>query len=594
MKKLYWLLTVIVLSVLFFQCQKELHYAGGPDTGVSVAPDPINASLQGNITDENDQPAAGVTVTAGTVAAITDANGYFRFTDATLDKNTTLVTAAKDGYYKGYRVFAATSGCNQVVIKLIKKDLAGTVASSSGGEAKLLNGAIVKLPAGGIVNASSNSDYSGDVKVYASYINPASSDISKIIPGSLVANSKEGKRVTLQSYGMLAVELSSTNGEKLQIKSGSTATLTIPIASASITSAPATIPLWYVDETTGIWQEEGTATKQGNNYVGEVKHFSYWNCDYPYASANVSFTLQTSDGLPLVNTYVEIKPTGSDSAQGGLAHGYTDSLGQVKGLVPANKTLQIVVYNTCSSAIYSQDISPVTSSTELGIIQVSGNTSSVVTFTGTLLDCSNQPISDGYALINVSGIIHYASTDASGKFSTTYVSCSSILPTATIMGVDKVALQQSSETTVTVATPLTDVGNLIACGSAVEQSYINYKLDDSTFNLTTLNMDSVIGYTNGDINHTTYIYGFPNSGITSDYFYFSIYNADATGTFPVVEFQPNRNYSVTTMEQPFTVTLTNFPASVGEYYEGSLSGKFTDVSSVLHTVTATFKIRRSN
>jgi hypothetical protein len=86
-----------------------------------------------------------------------------------------------------------------------------------------------------------------------------------------MADDKNGARVTLASFGMMAVELESASAEKLQIKSGSVATLTTPIPASAQANAPATIALWSVNEQTGIWKEEGTATKNGNVYVGDVK-----------------------------------------------------------------------------------------------------------------------------------------------------------------------------------------------------------------------------------------------------------------------------------------------------------------------------------
>ena len=55
--------------------------------------------------------------------------------------------------------------------------------------------------------------------------------------------------------------------------------MSIPVGSTQTSSAPAEIPLWYFDETNGVWKEEGKATLQGNEYVGEVSHFTFWNCD---------------------------------------------------------------------------------------------------------------------------------------------------------------------------------------------------------------------------------------------------------------------------------------------------------------------------
>ena len=48
---------------------------------------------------------------------------------------------------------------------------------------------------------------------------------------------------------------------------------------------PATFPLYHLNETTGRWTQEGTATLQtdpatgAKYYEGTVSHFSTWNAD---------------------------------------------------------------------------------------------------------------------------------------------------------------------------------------------------------------------------------------------------------------------------------------------------------------------------
>jgi hypothetical protein len=134
MRSVYRLLLLAILPVLFYQCQRELSYVGTGDPGQVVLPSPLTANLQGNVLDENGQPAANVAIQVGTETTITDTKGYFRINNAALDKNAALVTAEKTGYFKALRSFSATSGTNQVVIKLIKKDLGGTVNGTSGGD----------------------------------------------------------------------------------------------------------------------------------------------------------------------------------------------------------------------------------------------------------------------------------------------------------------------------------------------------------------------------------------------------------------------------------------------------------------------------
>jgi hypothetical protein len=162
------ILLIISCSVLFYQCQKETSFSLGTNTTGQVgSSSPLKANLQGNILDETGQPAANVTITAGTDITVTDDKGYFRINGASVDKNATLVKADKTGYFPAFRSFSATSGTNQVVIKLIKKNLGGTVDAANGGNVSLSNGTKISLPANGIVKASDNSSYTGVVNVYA-------------------------------------------------------------------------------------------------------------------------------------------------------------------------------------------------------------------------------------------------------------------------------------------------------------------------------------------------------------------------------------------------------------------------------------------
>jgi hypothetical protein len=77
----------------------------------------------------------------------------------------------------------------------------------------------------------------------------------------------------------------------------------------------------------------------------------------------LSATVKTTTGQPLVNAWVVITADKSNSA-----FGYTDSLGQVSGLVPAGTSLVFEVRDNCGAAIYSQNIGPYNENAELGTI----------------------------------------------------------------------------------------------------------------------------------------------------------------------------------------------------------------------------------
>jgi hypothetical protein len=587
MRSVYRFLILAILPFLFYQCQREVSYIGTGDPGQVVLPSPLTAHLQGNVFDENGQPASNVTIKVGTEIEVTDAKGYFRINNAPLDKNTALVTAEKIGYFKAYRSFSATSGTNQVVIKLIKKNLGGTVTGASGGDVSLSNGTKISLPANGIVKASDNSNYIGTVNVYAAYIDPTASDILDRVPGSFMANDKDGKRVLLSSYGMMAVELESSTGEKLQIKSGNTATLTSPIPSAAQSSAPETIALWYVDETTGLWKEEGTATKQGSNYVGTVQHFTYWNCDVPVQTVTLSANFKTANGQPLVNASIVIRPTTGNYY--GSAHGYTDSLGQINGPVPANMNLVLQVMDGCGGPVYSQNIGPYSESINLGTMTVPSTTPGVITVKGKLTNCSGANVTNGYAIVSINNWVRYAKVDGSGNFTTNYVLCNINGLNAQALGVDEAAQQQGNITSLPVISPITDFGTISACGT-VSTETIDYTLDGTNYHFGT--SDSLLAYSMdsaGTATDFTYIMG----AKSPNFLQFNINTtAQTAGSYKLTTLSV-QNYFQNTLVQPFNVNLTSYATSAGQFYEGSFTGQFKDGSNVTHNISCTFRVRRT-
>jgi hypothetical protein len=575
---------LLVLSILGFNCQKELSFQGDPGNSGNK----IKATIQGNILDENGQPADGVSIQIGTATVITNAKGYFRITNVSVEENAALVKAEKPGYFKAYRVFTATKGVNQVVIKLIKKVSAGNFMAGSGGDVTLSNGTKISLPANGVMTAS-GAAYSGSVNIYASYIDPTRTDIIDLLPGSFLARDKDDKEVILTSYGMLAVELESNSGEKLQVATGSAATLTIPIPASAQASAPASIPMWYVDEQTGIWKEEGIANKTGSDYIAQVKHFTYWNCDIPGPTVNFTAKFVTSHGVPLVNTCIVIRPVGGF---GNSAHGYTDSLGQVSGPIPANMNLVLEVIGACYNGIYSQNIGPFSSNINMGTITVPNGNPAIVTVKGKLVNCNNAPVTNGYAIIYYDNFTRYSNVNANGEFSTAFASCNTVPSNCQVIGVDLGAQQQGIAVTTVVTVPETNTGTIAACGTSTQQ-YINYSVDGNSYSISTAANDTMLlssTVPSQPMLYQTFIYG---HHMINGNIYFTFDNNGVPGPYPLNHLEV-LNYNRIALIAPFDVSLTNFPQA-GQFYEGNFSGQFRDSSDLvpIHTVNCSFRIRRN-
>ncbi|RYD89314.1 MAG: carboxypeptidase regulatory-like domain-containing protein, partial [Sphingobacteriales bacterium] len=421
-KKFYSFFILLVLASFNFQCKQESSTINTPQPpGNPVNPDPVTANLQGNVVDENGNPASGVTVQVGAKTTTSNANGFFRIEQAGLDKQSSVVTVQKNGYFKAYRSFCATNGTNQVEIKLVKKTNAGTIASASGGTVTLPDGTKITLPAAGVVKQGSTTAYSGNILVYATYLDPSSADISQTIPGSMMGDDKNGNRTTLQSFGLISVELESAAGEKLQMATGKKAQLTVAIPSSLQTSAPSTISMWYVDEQTGIWKEEGTATKTGTNYVGEVSHFTFWGLNVSGPAVLLTATLKNAQNVLLPYTTVRIKRMVNGVANYGMA--ITDSLGQVSGLVPKDVVMDFQVMDYCSNIAYSQSIGPFTANTSLSVINANIPANYSLMVKGTAVNCNGQPIANAQVTVTRNYQQWYLRTNSTGEFQLNTLHC---------------------------------------------------------------------------------------------------------------------------------------------------------------------------
>jgi len=366
-------IAITVLIVILPACQKTYIENDTSSPPATI----VTASVSGHIADLNDVAISNAVVEAGSSTTTTDVNGRFTLKDVQLDKDAGFVKVRKAGYFTGSRTFLVNSrATNNIKIQLIPKAISAIIASSSGGNVDVTGGAKLNFNGSSFVNAASSAPYSGNVSVSAYYLNPADGNFNEYMPGDLRGVNTSRKEILVKPFGMMLVELNDAGGEKLQLAKSKTATVTIPIVPALQAAAPATTALWYFEESKGIWKEEGTATKQGNNYVGSVSHFSFWTAGQLTQSVTLraTFTMDTS-GIAYANKLVTLSRVDLTTVTG-----YTDSTGTVSGLVPANETLTIKVFNDCKENVYSLNIGPFSADTALGSTSIAnGNCYSVDT-----------------------------------------------------------------------------------------------------------------------------------------------------------------------------------------------------------------------
>lgn len=602
-----FLLTALMLAstLLFFSCQKEINENIDPPGNTVTPPDlttKVNsAKVSGFVTDENNDPVTGASVKVGTRTTTTDEYGYFEVKNVEVVKNAATVTVSQPGYFPGIKTYIAAADKSAFFrIKLIPKNITGTVNGGSGGLVTLSNGLSISFPANAVVNEASGAAYSGQVNVAAYWINPTSDDLNSEMPGDLRALNADGAMQFLTTYGMAAVELTGASGEKLQIADGKKATLTMPIPTSILSSAPASIALWHFDEAKGLWIEEGQASKNGSNYVGEVSHFSFWNCDVPANFVQFNCTIVDADGEPIPYAGVKISVVSNPQ---NAAWGYTDSTGYVGGAIPANANLLLEVYAffNCGNAVYSQNFTTTNVNVSLGTITISNSSTSTANITGTITDCSNAPVSNGAIIMLNNGQYSRYPLSGPGSFDFNVILCNSSSLNAEFIGEDYAGGQQSPSLAHTITAGSNPIGNLQACGTQIAE-FINITVDGNNSNYTAPADSMGYSVNTQSLPSTINIYGMSVrniGGVTSTLFSnfaFTESGIAAGSTQSLTQFSnsvPGSTSGQYIISTPINVNITEY-GPVGQFVAGNFSGTVT-IAGTTNTanISCNFRVRRT-
>lgn len=551
----------------------------------------VSRNFHGQILDTSGNPISNATVSIGSSSVQTNSNGLFNIQNVTVKEKFAYVKVSKTGFVDGSRVIIPTPGDNRINVMLIPNTTTATINSGTNSEVALPNGTKVKFD-GAFKDANGNI-YSGIVQVGLYHLKPSNTYLNQIMPGSLLASNSNGDTKILETFGMLHVELKGSSGQKLNLANGHSAEVTFEIDPTQLSSSPQTIPLWSFDEAIGMWKEEGSATKVGNKYVGNVSHFSWWNCDAPFDQCNLTITVNNNSGLPVSNLNVEIiRP----SQQYGT-NGITNASGQVSGIIPANETLTIKIKDYCGNVFYTSSIGPFStnSSNVLPIIILNPSSISTVNIVGTLKTCSNNNVTNGLVkLVNPNTSNYFSAIIqpvSNGAFSF-YTSVCGTSQVFNLIGEDYTNLQTTDIINFTATAPTTNIGVINACNTINE--FITYQVDNNPVNYIFTGINTS---TNGPVGNGLYIG--TNINLPS-YFSLSGFNINSIGAYTTssfsMQFSVVASGSLTTLNSSnvnnVQLVISQFGA-IGGYIDFTINGNYTD-STGNHTISGTAHVIRDN
>jgi hypothetical protein len=265
-----------------------------------------------------------VTVHLGSQRTTTNEQGWYIFSDVG-GTGPLVVRGEREGHVSAAETLEVVAGgAYHVDLVLAPVQGSQTLAAEAGGTVAAA-GAELVVPPGAFVDEA-GAAVTGEVEVSLAVVDPgASAQAGVAFPGEPVGRMTDGELSPLESFGIFAIE-ARQGGRLLQLATGRSLEARVPIAASGLATAPATIALWSFDESEGLWDEEGEATRNGDRYVASIPHLSWWNFDAPYLAQTtcVSVCFTGASG-PLVGVHVEIEVPIVRSTRGG----YTGSDGCV-------------------------------------------------------------------------------------------------------------------------------------------------------------------------------------------------------------------------------------------------------------------------
>jgi hypothetical protein len=338
------LFLLVSLAVVFISC------SSGSSSDTPAAASAGAGKIVGKVS--NNTSGAGIanaTVTDGTVSTTTGADGSFTLDNLATASGKVLTISASNFAFTS-KVTNVTGG-NTSRVDVALQPVAASISIASLATAQSLtvanSPARVSLPANGLATGAGGAP-SMPVTANLTPIDPSSNP--QLMPGNFTTSAG----TQIESFGAMEVNFKDNSGASLNLASGQTATIRIPISATDQGTAPATMPAFSYNSATGQWVQEGTlaigGTAPNQYYEGTVTHFSYWNADQVYDTTCITGKVVNAAGAAVAGARVEAQGSGYT----GTSTAYTAADGTFTLQVKANS--RVIVTASTSDALSNSEV----------------------------------------------------------------------------------------------------------------------------------------------------------------------------------------------------------------------------------------------
>jgi PKD repeat protein len=259
---------------------------------------PADTQIIVTIVDSRGVALEGVTATSETFTIASQSYNELKQLSITVRPSASqgVFRLSKEGYTDNLIYAGHTNFSNTVPATLLKRTPAIEFNGFLGGEIIGIDGTSVTIPAESLIKPD-GSIVTGTVELYMTPVDISDPIKSKAFPGSFYGLPDEDQIPTgydpqqqLFSYGVVEYAFFA-DGEELQLREGIQAELQLPLyTTKNIFDEDLVIggiiPLWILNETTGIWEQQGEGSIIANPVAGSgfslkasTSHFTWFNTD---------------------------------------------------------------------------------------------------------------------------------------------------------------------------------------------------------------------------------------------------------------------------------------------------------------------------
>jgi len=419
-KNLTFLLLLASTAILFlFSCRGDEILDEKEERPIDLFETFYETDLSGRVIDERGMAVSNALVTARSAQTTTDEFGYFDLGSIDAPSSGLYIEVEADGFHQSGSQFVPNSINQTLRLIILPEKEIERFNANEGISILTFQGSQLIIPPDAI--ARNDQPFDGEVFISIREFDPNSQQESRLMPANLVGEFEDNS-IFIDGAIAFAVSMTDGSGAKLNLRSESTATITFQ-SNENISNAT---EFWHFNNATGKWDMAGEVSPQGDRYVLEAEHFSWYCVGSPLGNiSKICIDLVDINGTPFSGDLICLSTDNDEFFSCDIPFD-----NETCHLVPNDLPITINIWNSCNELFHTE----VLGMFNLGLEMAENITVTVpidqqdqeVQISGQIVDCNNNPVQNGAVAIQFGIAQRLAVELDQGNYDLTIRQCKSL------------------------------------------------------------------------------------------------------------------------------------------------------------------------